>query len=67
MDRAVEIVAKKRLERFPQEWKEELVQLTPSEQEVIKTLVAYLDARPSDEVVPGGRHDGPEREGGGSE
>lgn len=49
MDRAVEIVASKRLERFPEEWKAELVRLTPEEQEVIKSLVAYLDARPTDE------------------
>lgn len=62
MDRAVEIVAKKRLERFPQEWQAELVRLTADEQEVIKTLVAYLDARPADELASDGRSLPDERE-----
>lgn len=48
MDRAETIVATKRMERWPQSWKADVVILTPHEREVLMTLVALVDARPAD-------------------
>jgi hypothetical protein len=50
MDRAETIVATKRITRWPESWKADLVELTPHEREVVMTLVALVDARPCDET-----------------
>lgn len=49
MDRVETIIAGKRMERWPESWKADVVRLTEHEREVLKTLVALVDARPCDE------------------
>ncbi len=51
MDKAESIIAKKRVERWPDSWKADVVELTPQEREVLLTLVALVDARPTDDVA----------------
>lgn len=50
MDRAETIVATKRMARWPESWRADVVRLTDREREVLMTLVALVDARPCDET-----------------
>lgn len=52
MDRVETALAVKRVSRWPHGDKEFVVELTPAERELVLTLVALLDARPSDEAGP---------------
>lgn len=51
LDRAEQILADKRIRRWADDWRAEIVTLTSHEREVLMTLVALLDARPVDELA----------------
>ena len=48
MDAVETALAAKRIGRWPDSWKADVVRLTPQEREVLATLVALVDARPCD-------------------
>jgi len=48
MDPVEATIATKRISRWSDSWKADVVRLTPSEREVLMTLVALVDARPVD-------------------
>ena len=50
MDAVEKTLAVKRTANWPREWKADLIQLPPSELEVVGLLVALMDARPSGEM-----------------
>jgi len=51
VDKTETIIAKKRISKWPREWQEDVVQLTPREREVLGQLIALVDARPADDVA----------------
>jgi hypothetical protein len=46
MDSVETTIATKRISRWSESWKADVVKLTPAEREVLMTLVALVDARP---------------------
>jgi hypothetical protein len=52
MDPVETKIAAKRISRWPDTWKADVVKLTPAEREVLATLVALVDVRPADVVAP---------------
>ena len=52
MDRAEQIVADKRIARWPEDERKWLARLTEAEQEVVRVFVAHLDARPQEGDKP---------------
>lgn len=48
MDAVENIIATKRIGRWSDSWKADVVKLTEPEREVLMTLVALVDARPAD-------------------
>ena len=51
MDKAEQILAGKRMSKWPRAWRDDVLRLPPSELEILGQLVALLDARPTDVVV----------------
>ena len=49
MDKVESHIAAKRIARWPREWQEAVIKLTPQEQEVIGQLAVLANAMPVDE------------------